>query len=182
MAISTSDADKPVFPAEANSAAYAKSLDSKAFSLRDQFIIPSKRDLTRKQLKEAQQSDKPTEAEQEPCTYLCGNSLGLQPRVLSDYLQVHLNTWAHLGVYGHFTSLEDSPLQSWQNMGSFAAEQSAKIVGALPAEVAVMQTLTANLHLLLASFYRPTPTRNKILMDWKAFPSDHVWSFPRYRF
>jgi kynureninase len=59
-------------------------------------------------------------------------------------------------------------------MAEAAAEQSAAIVGALPDEVAIMGSLTMNLHLLMASFYKPTETRNKIILDWKAFPSDHV--------
>jgi len=59
-------------------------------------------------------------------------------------------------------------------MAEAAAEQSAALVGALPDEVAIMGSLTMNLHLLMASFYKPTETRNKIILDWKAFPSDHV--------
>ena len=59
-------------------------------------------------------------------------------------------------------------------MAEAAAEQSAAVVGALPDEVAIMGSLTMNLHLLMASFYKPTETRNKIILDWKAFPSDHV--------
>jgi kynureninase len=65
-------------------------------------------------------------------------------------------------------------MKSWQLLAEQAAESMSKIVGADPAEVAAMGTLTANLHLLMASFYKPTATKHKILMDWKAFPSDHV--------
>jgi kynureninase len=79
-------------------------------------------------------------------------------------------------VAGHFTELEESPLKPWQSMADFAAEQSCRLVGALPGEVAIANTLTVNLHLLMASFYRPTGKRNKILLEWKAFPSDHVSS------
>jgi len=77
-------------------------------------------------------------------------------------------------VGGHFTDLEDSPLRQWQLLSEQAAESMSKIVGAAPEEVAAMGTLSMNLHLLLASFYKPTTDKHKILMDWKAFPSDHV--------
>jgi len=89
-------------------------------------------------------------------------------------MEAQLDTWASIGVCGHFTDLEDSPLSQWQLLSDQAAESMCKIVGAEPAEVAAMGTLTMNLHLLLASFYKPTETKRKILMDWKAFPSDHV--------
>jgi kynureninase len=65
-------------------------------------------------------------------------------------------------------------MSQWQLLSEQAAASMSKIVGANPDEVAAMGTLTMNLHLLLASFYQPTETRSKILMDWKAFPSDHV--------
>ena len=89
-------------------------------------------------------------------------------------MEAQLDTWASIGVGGHFTDLEDSPLRQWQLLSEQAAESMCRMVGAAPEEVAAMGTLTANLHFLLASFYRPTETRNKILFDWKAFPSDHV--------
>jgi len=110
----------------------------------------------------------------ESSIYFCGNSLGLQPKATSKYMEAQLDTWASIGVCGHFTDLEDSPLSQWQLLSDQAAESMCKIVGAEPAEVAAMGTLTMNLHLLLASFYKPTETKRKILMDWKAFPSDHV--------
>jgi kynureninase len=86
----------------------------------------------------------------------------------------HLDTWAMKGVHGHFDSLDDSSLPSWTQADDVAAEAMAPIVGALPSEVAVMGTLTANLHLLMCSFYLPTKERPKIIMESKAFPSDHV--------
>jgi len=119
-------------------------------------------------------SDSSTLDSSEQCVYFCGNSLGLQPKATARYLEAHLNTWASLGVNGHFTDLEQSPLTQWQSMAEAAAEQSAAVVGALPDEVAIMGSLTMNLHLLMASFYKPTEARHKIILDWKAFPSDHV--------
>ena len=108
------------------------------------------------------------------CIYLCGNSLGLQPRALSDHVRAHLDTWATKGVNGHFAEIEDSPLPPFLHIDEIAAEGMVDIVGAVTGEVAVMETLTANLHLLMASFYRPTKERYKILIEGKAFPSDHV--------
>lgn len=69
---------------------------------------------------------------------------------------------------------EDSSLPAFLHVDDVAAEQMAPIVGALTSEVAVMETLTANLHFLMASFYRPTQEKYKIILEGKAFPSDHV--------
>lgn len=96
-------------------------------------------------------------------------------------MEAQLDTWSSIGVCGHFTDLEDSPLKQWQLLAEQAAASMSRVVGAAPEEVAAMGTLTMNLHLLLASFYKPTETRRKILMDWKAFPSDHV-SFAKLSF
>lgn len=109
----------------------------------------------------------------EESIYFCGNSLGLQPKAVSKYIEAQLDTWSGIGVHGHFTPLEESPLVPWQLMAETAAEQSARIVGAKPEEVAIMNTLTVNLHMLMASFYKPEGQRTKILLEWKAFPSDH---------
>ncbi|KAI9820270.1 MAG: Kynureninase 1 [Pycnora praestabilis] len=109
----------------------------------------------------------------DPCIYLCGNSLGLQPRRTSDRIRAHLGAWATKGVLGHFTSHDDSPLPPFINVDEVAAERMAKIVGAAPSEVAVMDTLTVNLHILMASFYHPNKDRWKIIIEGKAFPSDH---------
>ena len=86
---------------------------------------------------------------------------------------MHLDTWASIGVHGHFRDLEDSPMIKWQLLAEHAAKQTAPIVGAMPSEVAIMGTLTVNIHLLMASFYTPTAAKYKIILDWKAFPSDH---------
>ena len=76
------------------------------------------------------------------------------------------------GVNGHFTSIDGSPLPPWVSVEQSVNEPMAKIVGAKPDEIAVMGTLTANLHLLMGSFYRPTAERYKIMVEGKAFPSD----------
>ncbi|EAU39404.1 conserved hypothetical protein [Aspergillus terreus NIH2624] len=166
--MSENNCSKPSFPDNAASKEYAASLDAAdpLASFRDQFIIPSKANIACKRLAKPNLSP-------EPCIYFCGNSLGIQPKATAKYLEAQLDTWSSIGVCGHFTNLEDSPMKSWQLLAEQAAESMSKIVGADPAEVAAMGTLTANLHLLMASFYKPTATKHKILMDWKAFPSDH---------
>ncbi|GAB1212312.1 Kynureninase 2 [Aspergillus terreus] len=166
--MSENNCSKPSFPDNAASKEYAASLDAAdpLASFRDQFIIPSKANIACKKLAKPNLSP-------EPCIYFCGNSLGIQPKATAKYLEAQLDTWSSIGVCGHFTNLEDSPMKSWQLLAEQAAESMSKIVGADPAEVAAMGTLTANLHLLMASFYKPTATKHKILMDWKAFPSDH---------
>ncbi|KAI0408545.1 kynureninase 1 [Xylaria palmicola] len=109
-----------------------------------------------------------------PCTYLCGNSLGVQPKRTATRIQQYLATWATQAVQGHFKPLEDSPLPTWLDADHRAAKMMAPVVGAEETEVAVMQTLTANLHLLMSAFYRPDPNgRHKVILESKAFPSDH---------
>ena len=102
--------------------------------------------------------------------YLCGNSLGLQPVNTDKYVTEELAKWRKYGVEGHFPDV--NPEHPWVAADEDARDDMAMIVGAKPVEVAIMNTLTVNLHLLLAAFYRPTPTRFKILMEGKAFPSD----------
>jgi kynureninase len=104
----------------------------------------------------------------EPQVYLVGNSLGLPTTSTRRYVEAELDRWATLGVTGHFTGE-----LAWAPYHRLLTEQMARIVGALPAEVVVMNTLTVNLHLLLVSFYQPTPDRHKILIEAHAFPSDH---------
>lgn len=108
------------------------------------------------------------------CIYLCGNSLGLQPRRTADRIAAHLGAWATKGVLGHFKPHEDSELPPFVDLDDIAAQRTAPIVGAMSGEVAVMETLSANLHLMLASFYQPTKEKFKIIIEGKAFPSDHV--------
>ncbi|OCB75231.1 kynureninase [Flavobacterium crassostreae] len=99
--------------------------------------------------------------------YFTGNSLGLQPKRTKAYVDEIMDDWANLAVEGHFYAQKP-----WWDYHERFAEPLSKIVGALPSEVTVMNTLTVNLHLLLVSFYRPTKTRYKILCEEKAFPSD----------
>ncbi len=99
--------------------------------------------------------------------YLCGNSLGLQPKLAVDFVQSELEKWKDLAVDGHFQS--ERP---WVNYHQHATAGFAELAGAKPVEVVAMNTLTVNLHLLMASFYRPTPERRKIIIEAGAFPSD----------
>ena len=99
--------------------------------------------------------------------YFTGNSLGLQPKRTKAYVDEVMNDWANMAVEGHFYA--DKPW--WDYQERFAAPLS-DIVGAKPTEVGVMNTLTVNLHLLMVSFYNPTPQKYKIICEEKAFPSD----------
>jgi kynureninase len=135
--------------------------------LRQEFIIPTKAGLKRKRL-----SKSTNDEAAEPCIYFCGNSLGLQPRRAVERVTEHLSAWAERGVTGHFT--EHGPnLPPFLYVDDVAAEKMAPVVGATRSEVAVMETLTANLHLMMASFYQPTEEKHKIILEAKAFPSDH---------
>ena len=99
--------------------------------------------------------------------YLCGNSLGLQPKTTKAYLEQELLDWANLGVEGHTHAKNP-----WLNYHELLTPNMAKLVGAKPIEVIVMNTLTANLHFMMVSFYKPTKSRYKILIEGDAFPSD----------
>ena len=100
--------------------------------------------------------------------YLCGNSLGLQPRATKEHVMEQLDKWSLMGVEGHFT--EPKP---WLTIDDIVKESMARLIGALPEEVVMMNSLTCNLHLMMNAFYHPTTTRNKILIEKKAFPSDY---------
>jgi kynureninase len=99
--------------------------------------------------------------------YMCGNSLGLQPKRTKEFLNQELEDWATFGVEGHFHAKNP-----WLPYHEFLAESYAKIVGAKNSEVVAMNTLTVNLHLMMVSFYRPTQKRHKIIIEGDAFPSD----------
>lgn len=133
-----------------NSLAFAKQLDAQdALShLRNQFHIPKDKNGNE-------------------WLYFTGNSLGLQPKSTENYILQELKDWANLGVEGHFEAK-----RPWLNYHEFLTEKMAKIVGAKPIEVVVMNTLTTNLHLLMVSFYQPTKTKYKIVIESDAFPSD----------
>jgi kynureninase len=111
------------------------------------------------------------------CIYLCGHSLGLQPKSVPAYLQQELRDWAELGVEGHFRGKNP-----WFTYHRLLTEQTARLVGADSSEVVVMNSLTVNLHLMMTSFYRPTATRHKILMEGGAFPSDQYALRSQIRF
>ena len=99
--------------------------------------------------------------------YFAGHSLGLQPKKVREYVEFELDCWQKYGVEGHFTG--DYP---WLPYHEFLAEPMAKLLGAKPKEIVVMNTLTVNLHMLMVSFYRPTKIRYKILIENNTFPSD----------
>ncbi|MEZ7504072.1 kynureninase [Flavobacterium sp. Arc2] len=132
-----------------NNKEFAKQLDSqdKLNKYRDEFIFPKVND--------------------KKVIYFTGNSLGLQPKRTKAYVDEVMKDWADLAVEGHFYA--EKP---WWDYHERFAEPLGKIVGALPSEVTVMNTLTVNLHLLMVSFYRPTKKRYKIICEEKAFPSD----------
>lgn len=99
--------------------------------------------------------------------YFCGNSLGLQPKSTRAYLEQELTDWQNFGVEGHLHAKNP-----WLYYHHFLTDATARLVGAKPIEVVVMNSLTVNLNLLMISFYRPTAKRNKIMMEYMAFPSD----------
>ena len=109
--------------------------------------------------------------------YLCGNSLGLQPKVASEVLKGQLNNWANYAVEGWFDGNEP-----WMFYHKALKKLMAPIVGALPSELCPMNTLTVNLHFLMVSFYQPKGKRFKIIMEGGAFPSDQYAIESQVRF
>ncbi|TEA10211.1 Kynureninase 1 [Colletotrichum sidae] len=153
------------FPANAKTPEFAQQLDAQdnLRHLRDEFIIPTKGSLKKKELsgkfpnKESinghsngVNGSHSADDDDTPSVYFCGNSLGVQPKAVKEYVNAQLETWASIGVNGHFNGLGKSPLVCWQDMAEDVAKKSAPIVGALPEEVVMMNTLTANLHFLMA--------------------------------
>lgn len=136
-----------------NSLAFANSFDSEDTlrHLREEFIFPPA----------------PPGCGRESTIYLCGNSLGLQPRGIETQIQIQLRKWSEQGVEAHF----DQPTP-WLTIDDIVVDSMAQLVGALPSEVVVMNSLTTNLHLMMCAFYHPTSTRYKIITEKKAFPSD----------
>jgi kynureninase len=117
-------------------------------SFRDQFCIPKTSDG-------------------DEVIYLAGNSLGLLPKNVAPIVERELQDWARLAVDAHFEGRNP-----WYNYHEQFRDTAAQIVGALPGEVVLMNSLTVNLHLMMVSFYRPTAERFKIITDWPSFPSD----------
>jgi kynureninase len=111
------------------------------------------------------------------CVYFCGHSLGLQPKTAASCVEQELKDWARLGVDGHFRAKNP-----WMPYHRLLTQQTAELVGAKPIEVVVMNSLTVNLHLMMASFYRPTRERHKILVERGAFPSDQYAVQSQIRF
>ena len=109
----------------------------------------------------------PKTSEGDEWLYFTGNSLGLQPKQTKNHINQELEDWANLGVEGHFEAKNP-----WLPYHEFLTESMAEIVGAKPIEVVIMNTLTTNLHLLMVSFYQPTRTKFKIVIESDAFPSD----------
>ncbi|HJT98514.1 MAG TPA: hypothetical protein VJ696_09385, partial [Rhodanobacteraceae bacterium] len=134
--------------AEAEARALAEDAADALAPFRDEFLIPRH----------------PDGSEQ---TYFCGNSLGLMPRATRAALEDVLDGWEKLGVEAHFRG--EHP---WMPYHQFVREDLAAVVGALPSEVVAMNSLTANLHFMMVSFYRPTRERPAILIEKHAFPSD----------
>jgi kynureninase len=99
--------------------------------------------------------------------YFCGHSLGAQPLLACDYVEEVMRDWRSLGVEGHFEAR-----RPWIRYHERLAAPLARLVGAKPEEVTVMNTLTVNLHLMLVSFYRPRGERSALLIEKNAFPSD----------
>src|SRR6266566_4612528 len=102
-----------------------------------------------------------------PLIYFAGNSLGLMPKAARKIVAQELDNWAELAVDAHHRA--GTP---WYSYHETLREPTARLIGAQPNEVICMNSLTVNLHLMLATFYRPTKSRNKILMEEPAFPSD----------
>jgi kynureninase len=103
----------------------------------------------------------------EPVIYFAGNSLGLMPKAARAIVEEELDNWAKLGVDAHHAT--GTP---WYSYHETLREPTARLVGALPGEVICMNSLTVNIHLMMVTFYRPTKSRFKILMEDPAFPSD----------
>ena len=103
----------------------------------------------------------------EPAVYFCGNSLGLMPQGVRALVEQELDDWAELAVDAHFRGATP-----WYAYHESVREPLARLVGAHPQEVVAMNSLTVNLHLMMASFFRPLGVRRKILIEAAAFPSD----------
>jgi kynureninase len=102
-----------------------------------------------------------------PLIYFAGNSLGLMPKAARRIVEQELDDWAKLGVEAHLGGTTP-----WYSYHETLREPAARLIGAKPNEVVCMNSLTVNLHLMMATFYRPTKSRFRIMMEKPAFPSD----------
>jgi len=109
----------------------------------------------------------PKDSHNNDLIYFCGNSLGLQPKSTKSFIDKEMKDWANLGVKGW-----SNAKNPWLEYHSYLTNEMANIVGAKPLEVVVMNTLTVNLHLMMVSFYKPTDTKFKIILEADSFPSD----------
>jgi kynureninase len=149
--VSSQETAKPAAPGPFRAEeAFARDLDERdpLRAYRDRFHIPVRPDAT-------------------PAVYFCGNSLGLQPKAVRAEILQELGDWSRLAVDAHFDGRTP-----WYSYHEVFRETGARLVGARPGEVVMMNGLTANLHLMMVSFYRPTAERHKILIEDAAFPSD----------
>jgi kynureninase len=135
------------YPAPTETDALALDASDTEGSLRDEFLLPPYGDGQ--------------------IAYFAGNSLGLQPAALAERLGEELADWAELGVEGHLEAR-----RPWVSYHELLREPAARLVGARPHEVVMMNSLTVNLHLLMASFYRPEGDRTRIVIEDTTFPSD----------
>ena len=155
--------DSPEFPAAIDA------IDPIAIEYRTQFSIPKARSIATAIAHGKSELIPDTTTDTNDSIYLCGNSLGLLPRTAASYVQDELTKWSLLGVEGHFAGA-----RPWVSIDEEPTKLSIPVVGAKCAEeIAIMNSLSVNLHLLLTSFYRPTAERFKILMEADAFCSDH---------
>ena len=106
----------------------------------------------------------PKNETKENIIYFSGNSLGIQPKSVRKYVEKELYVWEREGLLGQHSR--------WHNFHERLIENTARLVGARPSEVVVMNALTVNIHLLMVSFYQPNKTRNKIIIEQGTFPSD----------
>lgn len=123
---------------------------------RERFLIPKKRSAHGRDARAT-----------EEVVYLCGNSLGLQPKSAPPLVAEELEAWAQHGVDAHFEGA-----RPWYSYHELFREIGARLVGAQPGEVVMMNSLTVNLHLMMTTFYQPTNERDRILIESPTFPSD----------
>ncbi|HVT32394.1 MAG TPA: kynureninase [Rhodanobacteraceae bacterium] len=157
MSATEADATAREF-AKAEADALAADAADPLAGFRDEFLIPRN----------------PDGSEQ---AYFCGNSLGLQPKATREAVESELDDWQALAVEAHFRGKHP-----WMPYHAFVREDLAAVVGAEPHEVVAMNSLTANLHLMMVSFYRPTADRPAILVEKHAFPSDRYAVESQVRF